>query len=411
MSNPPRHSHPYNVRGWASLIRLGVMKPTSTLSRIYFIIFLTIATLSGMGLSWQWSSTEHVQENLAVLELFQQRTDQLLHKDNINRAAKPAKREVKGIYLTAYSANSPAKTDAMIALINATELNAVVVDIKDYTGKVLYDSDVPLVDQHSLENVRIDDVPAMIEKFHEHDIYVIARQTVFQDPILAENKPEWAIASKAGGLWRDHKGLSWVDPTKKEVWAYNVEIAKEAIALGFDEINFDYVRFPSDGNMSLVVYTNGEQEKHEVMGEFYQYLSDELSGEPAWLSLDLFGFVMERHDGMSIGQRLEDAMDTTDYISPMMYPSHYPPGHLGLDNPAAHPGLVISNGMEKGMPYFASSTRTKPRPWIQAFNIGAEYGATNIRAQIDNVEKYTDGGWLLWNAANRYSSAGLKKAE
>lgn len=323
------------------------------------------------------------------------------------RRKKPAKREVKGIYLTAYSVASPAKVAAMIELINATELNAVVVDIKDYSGKVLYDSNVPLVNELALEDNRIGDVRAMIETFHEHDIYVIARQTVFQDPILAEKKPEWAITSKAGGLWRDHKGLAWVDPTKTEVWDYNVAIAKEAIAFGFDEINFDYVRFPSDGNMSLVVYTNGETPKTEIMGMFYQYLSDELKDQPAWISLDLFGFVMERHDGMSIGQTLAESVGRTDYISPMMYPSHYPSGHLGLDNPAASPYQVIDNGMRKGLPYFEGQERTQVRPWIQAFNIGAVYGAENIRAQITAIEQYSDGGWLLWNAANRYSSAGL----
>ncbi|PJC52299.1 MAG: GTP-binding protein, partial [Candidatus Magasanikbacteria bacterium CG_4_9_14_0_2_um_filter_42_11] len=215
---------------------------------------------------------------------------------------------------------------------------------------------------------------------------------------------------KSGGLWRDTKGLAWVDPTKEEVWQYNVDVAKEVIAFGFDEVQFDYVRFPSDGNMSNVVYTNGDEPKYDVMRHFYTFLGEELSDEPVWTSLDMFGFVMERHDGMNIGQRLEDAVGNVDYVSPMMYPSHYPSGHLGLSNPAASPGIVIENGMQKGMPYF-QNTKTEARPWIQAFNIGAVYGATNIRAQIDKVEKYTDGGWLLWNASNRYSSAGLNEAK
>lgn len=316
----------------------------------------------------------------------------------------------KGIYLTAYSAASSKKMAAMIDLINRTELNAVVIDIKDYSGKVLYDTQVPLAQELGLVDVRIKDIPALIEQLHEHDIYVIARQTVFQDPILAEKKPELAIKSKNGGLWRDHKYLAWVDPTQQPIWDYNVQIAKEVIALGFDEINFDYVRFPSDGNMSLVVYTNGEKPRTQVMNEFYHYLSDQLKDEPAYISLDLFGYVMERHDGMSIGQRLEDSVDAVDYISPMMYPSHYPSGHLGLANPAAHPGIVIDNGMKKGTPYFEGQ-RAQARPWIQAFHLGATYGAAAIRAQIDKVEAYPNAGWLLWNAANRYTEAGLTLAE
>lgn len=319
---------------------------------------------------------------------------------------------VKGIYLTAYTAANPARRKQFIDLINATELNGVVIDTKDYTGKVLYDSDIELVNELRLEEVRMKDLKEIVDDFKNNGIYVMARQTVMQDPILAARKPEWAIKNKyTGGLWRDHKGLAWVDPTRKEVWEYNVQIAKESIdRFGFDEINFDYVRFPSDGNMAAVQYTN-EKPRAEVMGDFYAYLDDHLRDEKAYISLDMFGFVMERHDGMSIGQRLEDAIDEVDYIAPMMYPSHYPSGHLNLANPAAHPWIVINNGMKKGLPYFASSTRTSVRPWIQAFNIGATYGATNIRAQIDAIEQYENSGWLLWNAANRYTSAGLKPAE
>jgi hypothetical protein len=322
---------------------------------------------------------------------------------------KPAPIEAKGLYLTAYSAANPTKRAQIIDLINATELNTVVIDIKDYTGYVLYDTDVELANELGLERDRLGDVSAIINDFHENNIYVIARQTVFQDPVLAEMRPDLAFQSTYGGLWRDHKGLAWVDANNKEIWEYNVEIAKEAIALGFDEINFDYVRFPTDGNMSALVYTHGALEKHEVMGAFFAYLSEALADEPAYISLDFFGFVMERHNGMSIGQRLEDAVDHVDYISPMMYPSHYPSGHLGLANPAAHPAAVIAYGMAQGTPYF-EGTRAQVRPWIQAFDIGAVYDASKIRAQIDMVEAYTDAGWLLWNAANRYSSAGLLPA-
>lgn len=376
------------------------------------VLFVVIIAVAFLFMRAGTTSTEvHASSVQAAEQVYVQFGDEgfwVYVYDAIPR--KPDPIEAKGIYLTAYSANNPKTVDRMIKLMNATELNAVVVDTKDYSGKVLYDSDVEMVNELGLEEVRIKDVPAMIKKFHDNDIYVIARQTVMQDPILAERKPEIALKSKRGGLWRDNLGLAWVDPTKTEVWDYNVELAKEAIDLGFDEINFDYVRFPSDGNMSLVVYNTGDRKRYEVMGEFYAYLDEKLSDEPAYISLDLFGFVMERHDGMSIGQRLEDAVDHVDYIAPMMYPSYYPPGHLGLDNPAAHPGAVIRNGMKKGAPYFEGK-RAQARPWIQAFHIGAHYDASKIRAQIDEVENYTDGGWLLWNASNNYTAAGLKPSE
>jgi len=372
---------------------------------IYFTLFFGVSLMLLLGLGWKHYDVIAEIEGKYFVDSFQMDAD--LNNIRHLQKRKPAKREVKGIYITAYSAGSPKKVDSIIDLINKTELNAVVIDIKDYSGLVLYDSNMLLVNELDTEDDRIGDVEALIQKFHDNDIYVIARQTVFQDPILARKKPEWAIKAKYGGLWRDNKGLAWVDPTQQSVWRYNVAIAKEAIRLGFDEINFDYVRFPSDGNMSQVVYTNGDQSRAEVMGDFFAFLDQELSHEKAWISIDMFGFVMERHDGISIGQRLEDAVDHIDYISPMMYPSHYPSGHLNLANPAANPGLVIENGMKKGAPYF-ENTRAEVRPWIQAFNIGANYGAVNIRAQIDMVEKYTDGGWLMWNASNRYSTAGLK---
>ena len=374
-------------------------------------IILLVFFVSSFFVFFAWDKTDKYQEQYLVN--LAKEADEWLHENLVALAVdrgKPDKRVAKGVYLTAYSAGSSNRVDSIIDLINRTELNAVVIDTKDYSGKILYDSGLSLVNELSLDENRIGDVRALIKKFHDNDIYVIARQTVFQDPILAEKKPEWAIGRKGGGLWRDHKGLAWVDPTKIEVWDYNIAIAKESIGLGFDEINFDYVRFPSDGNLSSLVYTNGDRERYEVMADFYHYLNTELSDEPAWISVDLFGFVMERHDGMSIGQRLEDSVHEVDYISPMMYPSHYPPGHLGLQNPAAYPGVVIDNGMKKGVPYF-ENTRAEVRPWIQAFNLGAVYDASKIRAQIDNIEKYPNAGWLLWNASNRYGSAGLRSSK
>lgn len=336
-------------------------------------------------------------------------TTQNSHQDleQINVREKAPDQIVKGVYLTAYSAGSPKKMDQIIDLLNKTELNGVIIDIKDYSGLILFDSQVPLVKELKTKNNRLGDLQALIKKLHDNNIYVIARQTVFQDPILAQKKPDWAIKSKAGGLWHDNKGLTWVDPTVKGVWKYNVAIAKEAINLGFDEINFDYVRFPSDGNMQNVVYTVGDKERYEIMGQFYHYLNQELKDYPAWLSLDMFGYVMERTDDLRIGQRLVDAVSEVDYISPMMYPSHYSRNSFGHENPAEIPGVIIDNGMKKGAPVFEGK-RAKVRPWLQAFDMGAVYSdGYKIREQINMVEKYPNAGWLLWNAANRYTSAGL----
>ncbi|MCB9798840.1 putative glycoside hydrolase [Candidatus Nomurabacteria bacterium] len=374
------------------------------------MIIVCVGTFAGVAVTWSHIYTQTYVNGLSQISADSARARHGKFRQMRQKyMGKAQAREVKGLYLTAYSAGSDQKLNAMIDLIHKTELNAIVIDVKDYSGLVLYDSDIELVNQLGLEDDRLKDPKAIVDKLHEEGIYVIARQTVFQDPILAEKKQEWAIKSKNGGLWRDHKGLAWVDPTKEEVWDYNMQIAKEVAAFGFDEINFDYVRFPSDGNMSLVAYTNGDTPKYEVMEQFYANIAKEMEGVPVYTSLDMFGFVMERHDGMSIGQRLEDAVDHVDYIMPMMYPSHYPSGHLNLDNPADHPGLVFENGMQKGMPYFEEK-RAKARPWIQAFHLGAVYDAQKIRTQIDVIEKHTDGGWILWNASNRYGTDGLNMA-
>lgn len=327
----------------------------------------------------------------------------------IEAKKKPEPVVAKAVYLTAYSAASAKKRAEIINLIAQTELNAVVIDIKDYSGKVLYDSNLLVVNELKTDEDRLGDVRKIIQEFHDAGIYVIARQTVFQDPVLAERKPDWAVKSTHGGLWRDRNGLAWVDASNDAVWRYNIAIAREAIRLGFDEINFDYVRFPSDGNLATMSFAHLDRPKYEVMGDFYATLSRELSHEPAYISLDMFGFVMERTgtNDLAIGQRLADAVDQVDYIAPMMYPSHYPSGHLGFSNPAAHPGPVIAYGMKLGMPHFEGK-RAQVRPWIQAFNMGATYGAAEIRAQIDEIEKYPNAGWLLWNASNRYSAAGLR---
>jgi len=377
--------------------------------RTYTLILVIIGVIAALFMIFAWKTTVVSLEAQAAVD---GANDGPVSEYPLVRMRqkkmKPARIAVKGVYLTAYSAGNSKKMDEIIKLIDDTELNAVVIDIKDYSGKILFASKNTQAQDLKLIDNRVGDLRALVLKLKKHGIYTIARQTVFQDPILAEKKPEWALKSVSGGLWRDNKGLAWVNPNNQAVWDYNVAIAKEAIGLGFDEINFDYVRFPSDGVMRNIVYANGDKTREEVMGEFFKYLRTELGREPAWLSIDMFGFVMERHDGMSIGQRLEDAVDSIDYICPMMYPSHYPSGHLGLVNPAAYPREVFENGMKKGLPYFEGK-RASVRPWIQAFNMGAVYDAEKIRAQIDIVEKYSDAGWLMWNAANRYTGAGLNK--
>lgn len=312
---------------------------------------------------------------------------------------------VRGIYLTASTAGSEELRKQLLTKIKDSRINTVVIDIKDYSGYILYDSQLPAVQNARAINNRMPHLAKILDEFHQLEVYVIARQTVFQDPVLAKSRPELAIKTKDGKTWYDKSGLAWLDPAQTEVWHYNLAIAKEAITLGFDEINFDYMRYPSDGNINNINYNipTGET-KVSMLEKFFAFLSNNLTGL-APISIDTFGLVLDHTDDdydLGIGQRLDRIALYFDYVCPMMYPSHYPLTYLGFSNSAEHPGEVISYGLD-----ISSSTmsgqRATLRPWLQAFNIGAIYDQTKINAQAQATEEAsTTSGWLLWNARNYY---------
>jgi len=378
-----------------------------------FVWFILLATVfsSAFFILYQWFFTKIEIENLDNLTI----TQNLKLQQFTSSRQKHAPIKVKGLYLTAYSAGSPAKIGEIIKLINDTELNAVVIDVKDYSGYVLYDSHLSFVIKNQLKDARIKDLRALLSQLRRQNIYTIARVSVFQDPLLAEKKPQWAIQSKqllgstsTSKLWRDKKGLAWVDPNKKEVWDYALSIAKEAANAGFDEINFDYIRFPTDGPMGDIVYTQGTSTRYAVINKFFAYAAQNLKDLPVYISADLFGLTTEKggEDDMMIGQRLSDAVKHFDYVCPMVYPSHYPQNYLNFVNPADHPYEVVYNAMKSGVAQ-AQGQKAKLRAWIQAFNMGAIYDGEKIRAQIQATDDAKADGWILWNAANRYSVGGL----
>ncbi len=312
---------------------------------------------------------------------------------------------VRGIYLTAASAGNDSYRQKLIINLKKGYINSVVIDIKDYSGYILYDTQVAEVNKIQGKKIRMN-ARQVIDDFHAAGIYTIARQTVFQDPVLAEAKPELAMHTKAGNIWRDNKNLAWLDPSNEKVWEYNLTISKEAVLLGFDEINFDYMRYPSDGPMSSLDYNlTADQQKYDVMKNFYKYLSQNLSGLTP-LSVDMFGLVMDNtkdNYDLNIGQRLIDALDYFDDICPMMYASHYPKTYLGYENSAEHPGEVVAYGLQVAQTT-TINRRAKIRPWLQAFSIGAVYDQEKIKAQIRATEAATStSGWLFWNARNVYA--------
>ncbi|MDP3901364.1 MAG: putative glycoside hydrolase [bacterium] len=328
---------------------------------------------------------------------------------------------IKGIYATAWSAGSAKKLSYFIDLINRTELNSIIIDVKDYTGIVSYHNDIEDVNKYKASEARILKPNALIKKLHDNGIYVIARISVFQDFQLAQMRPDLAVhASSTGEVWQDRKGQTWMEAASEEVWDYNIAIAQDALARGFDEINFDYIRFPSDGDMNDIKYNfwNGQIPRSEIMKRFFAYLRNRLP--TAKLSADLFGYTTLLNNDLGIGQLIENALPYFDAIAPMVYPSHYIKGHLGFDNPANHPYEVVKDSMAGAISkieiYNAIAGTTTPlalakfRPWLQDFDLGADYNKEEVRAQIagwydaaTNTPEFTNG-WMMWNASNIYTA-------
>lgn len=338
---------------------------------------------------------------------------------------------VKAIYFTSWSAGSQTRIREAINLIKSTELNAIVIDVKDYTGKVAFITSSPLIKKYGSEEMRIPDFPALVSRLHQEGIYVIARIAVFQDQELIKARPDLAVRDAQGMIWRDNKRLGWVDPGSRDVWEYNVEVAREAAKAGADELNFDYIRFPSDGDLNAIRYPFSDLTKkyrRQIIRDFFVFLSGSLKDTGVKLSIDLFGLSAVNRDDLGVGQYLEDALPYFDFVSPMVYPSHYASGFIGYQNPAAYPYEVIKysldNALSRRLAFLqpaTTSTSTLPveeparhaaeiRPWLQAFDLGAIYDAAMIRKEKQAVyDAGVTAGWFLWNPSNYYRSAALEK--
>lgn len=342
----------------------------------------------------------------------------------------PMPSEVRGFYMTSYSAASEPLREGLLAFAKRNRLNAVVIDVKDGGGLLSFMPKSPALQAHAPTKATIPDLDGVLKEVGDRGLYRIARVFVFQDPDYVKRFPAEAVQKKGGGVWADKKGVTWVDAGSKAAWRYNAEIAKEAYARGFDEVQFDYIRFPSDGNLASISYAHedGKTPKHEVIRRFFAFMHDELnvkSGIP--ISFDLFGYTTWYSDfDLGIGQLMKDALPNATAVSAMVYPSHYSVGALGFANPADHPYEIVDYSLKKVNALYqrrekecgevaagarsATSTLLMPcdgtlagqRPWIQAFDIGAVYDAGMIQAQIKAVREDGGKGFLLWNARNVY---------
>ncbi len=326
----------------------------------------------------------------------------------VERVPKPD--AVRGIYVGAWSVGSSRRLGQLIALADDTEINSFVIDVKDATGEVSYASGVPLAEEiGATARVKIGDIRGVLTRLREHGIYPIARIVAFKDPLLASARPEWAITAEDGSVWEDQHGVRWVDAYDRHVWDYNIELAREAVALGFSEVQWDYVRFPDvpSSYMDTVpaVYPARDgRDKADGIRAFLAYSRDRLADYGVPVTADVFGITASAHRDYGIGQLWEKMSDVTDVLLPMVYPSHYPRGTWHYQNPNAAPYQIVRHAVTDGV------ERSKEidgaagiRPWLQAFSMGKpDYGPRQIRAQIDAVYDAGLREWVLWHAAVRY---------
>ncbi len=372
----------------------------------------------------------------------------------------PTPAAVKAIYMSQCVAGTPSFRDKLITLIDDTELNAVIIDIKDFSGKIGFTTDNPALAPSVSDACGARDMKEFIKRLHDKNIYVIGRITVFQDPFYSKLHPELAVKkeSDTSVVWTDHKGLSFIDVGARAFWDYIVELSRESYAIGFDELNYDYVRYPSDGNMKDIAFTLSEGKPKDVELEaFFSYLYEALdtgetptsglrsvrnmfkggSARPV-LSVDLFGYTTTNYDDLGIGQLLERALPYFDYVMPMVYPSHYNSGFIGIAKPATQPYEVVKYSMDasvrrvRALADAKNSTATSTdmvflreqankghgnihvqqmRPWLQDFDLGAQYTPEMVRAQIQATYDAGLTSWALWDAGNTYTRAALANEE
>lgn len=333
--------------------------------------------------------------------------------------------KVKGIYISAYVAGTTSMVDNLIGEMDRTEANALVIDLKDDFGRVACQMDSPLIQEIGSTKVYIQDAPGLMQKLDEHNIYAIARIPAFRDSWLGEARPDWCVKKSDGTVFKDRDGNAWVNPYKREAWDYLVEIAVQAKKLGFEEVQFDYVRFCTEKGMQDAVFDEAdvqERSRTDIILEFMSYAYEKLKAEGLFVSADVFGAIINSSvNADSVGQIYGEMAKHLDYISPMIYPSHYADGNYGIDHPDIHPYDTITaalNDSRKEL-YFAAQDGehiAQVRPWLQDFTATwlashIPYGGPEVRQQIQAVYDCGYDEWLLWDAACTYDWDGLLTPE
>lgn len=340
----------------------------------------------------------------------------LLVPANRQVAAALQPERIKAVYAPLGVVTDPERMQSLIDLADTTEINAIVVDVKQDT--IYYDTRVPF----------FRDIPGMVQPsfdpkevlavLDEHGIYAIARMVVFKDPVVAEGRPDLAVRDETTGeLWRDFNGAAWVNAFNEELWQANADFAAELANLGFDEVQYDYIRFPSDGDLRTADFgpDYSEEARRAAISGAVARGAEAVRPTGARFAIDLFPIIAIQGDDQGIGQTLQDLTPLTDYVNLMIYPSHYEEGNIPVDgHPNDFPGETVAFTLERAEE-LVPGTASKMRPWLQDFDYPLEgfsdYGPAEVRAQIDAAEEFGATGWLLWNAAAEFEVDALQREE
>ena len=324
----------------------------------------------------------------------------------------------KGVYLSYFGVGDRTIRGRVLGLLDRTELNTIVIDVKGDRGLIPYESQVPLArSAGAMGRVRVPGFDDLLAGLKTKEIHTVARIVVFKDDVLAHHRPEWAVAdTTTGSLWLDNERLAWIDPFHEDAWAYPIAVAQEAALKGFDEIQFDYLRFPSDGRLVAAHYSQAstQQSRVQAIARFLQQARLALAPLGAALAIDVFGYTAFNPDDTGIGQRIEELAPLVDVLCPMAYPSAYHVGIPGFRNPVAHPYEVVFETVRR-MRGRSAQAPVQIRPWIQDFRDYAfdrrAFGVSEVRAQMKAALEAGATGWMLWNPGNRYTTEALASSD
>jgi hypothetical protein len=313
---------------------------------------------------------------------------------------------IRGLYVNRFAAQSTKKMKKLIGIADSTEINAFVIDIKDEFG-LNYNSSDPMLQKNAGTQTKVANMKALVDTLNAHGILPIARIVVFKDSVTARMNPSHVIRKADGSPWRDHKGLTWVNPYAKEIWEYNFRIAEEAVKMGFGEVQFDYIRFPEPYKSlpAQVFPESGGRGKTEALAEFLTEAKKRIDKLGVRTTADIFGLVATVNGALEVGQKWEPLVKAVDVVLPMVYPSHYPRGSFGIPHPNAAPYDVIHTAISRGRARTEALglKGERVRPWLQAFTLGPpKYGPAEIEAQKKAVYDSGYESWVLWHPGSSY---------